>query len=348
MTKKMVSFALLGALLLALASCCAYGESQVDAALIEPIVGDRYFDDPISGIKFLWPDAWYTALYDEPCLLPYGTDHGFGLDYISTAGLEAMNKLYSDPNLPDDCDAYTPEQKELEDILKKNILPLCAFIIEKDDKKDEDMRSRYPVEKVLGEKDGTVYTLLTNPNTDLSILTEEEKAEYQALLVATVEFGKDMTLSGMKDMFESGAVVFDGQCLNGEKIDSSCFNDYKLTMINIWATWCGPCVAELPELQKLYANLPEGVNLLGICTDGEDEAELARRMQDEIGVKYQNIAANKEMQEGFLANVQGFPTTIFVDGAGNIVGEPFIGVPSGDVVEGYRSAIEERLALLEQ
>lgn len=361
MKKKSIGIALVCVLALSLVAGCTPAGTQGDAptngaqstAAVDGAqsVGEDemyYFDDPGIGLRLRWPDAWYTALYEKPCLVPMGLANGLAFDYITQKGSEAQNKLYSDQNLPDDPAQFTPEQKELVATMEKNIIPLCAIIAEKDGKRDEETRGQYTAETALGEKNGTVYTLLTKTDADLSELSAEEKAEYEALLTSTAEFEKELALSGMQDMFSGDKVTFDSQTLNGEKIDSSVLEDHKLTAINLWATWCGPCIQELPELQKLYEDMPEGTNLLSICTDGEEESELAKKIQDESGMKYPTIVANKEMLEGFLANVQSFPTTIFVDSEGNMVGEPLVGVPSGDVVEGYRAAIEERLALLAQ
>lgn len=133
-----------------------------------------------------------------------------------------------------------------------------------------------------------------------------------------------------------------------QPVDSSVFSQYKLTAVNIWATWCNPCVGELAELQKLYEALPEGVNFMGICTDAETDLELAQQILESKGVKYTNIAANQEMMQGILSTVNAYPTTLFIDQKGNIVGNSLVGAPSSDVVNTYLTAIQEHLSLLEE
>lgn len=135
---------------------------------------------------------------------------------------------------------------------------------------------------------------------------------------------------------------------NGSQIDTSILVPYKLTAVNIWATWCNPCVNELPELQKVYEELPEDVNFLGLCVDAADEPELAKEILENAGVKYESIVATDDMTKGFLSYIQAYPTTIFVDGEGNLVGEPLVGAPPKDVAETYLKVINEHLTLLEK
>ncbi len=308
----------------------------------------RIFEDSTLGIRLRWPDVWYEALYESLSILPVGSDSGIIFYYITPAGLSAMQALYIDPDLPDDSNTLSQEQLELVETMNNNLFPLCALVAENDGVRDEAAHSELISERKLGESEGTNYYLLTSPGADLSALSAQEKGQYQALLAATDEFDKELVLSGMQSMFKGEKFEFDSKTIDGEKIDSSVFADYSITMINIWATWCGPCVRELPELQKLKEMLPGNANLLGICTDGEDENELAKTMRDEFKLTYANVVANGGMLSGPLANIQSLPTTIFVDSEGNIIGEPMIGVPSGDTANKYLAAIEERLKMIGQ
>ncbi len=143
----------------------------------------------------------------------------------------------------------------------------------------------------------------------------------------------------------AGDMLFKGQTLNGDTISSDIFEAYDLTMVNLWATWCPPCVGEIEELQKVYAALPEGANLIGMCLDGEEEPELAKQILADNGAKYENLASFQgDNIPAFLATVEAIPTTLFVDSKGNLVGEPVVGVPRGNPSEAYLQIIQERLA----
>lgn len=121
--------------------------------------------------------------------------------------------------------------------------------------------------------------------------------------------------------------------------------DYDLIMINIWGTYCGPCRVEMPELAKLTADLPERVLQLGLCIDGMMQAEAAKQIVESAGGTYDNILPSESFEK-LLGKVVYIPTTVFLNSNGELVGEMEVGVPQGDVVEGYLSMINSRLEQL--
>ncbi len=121
--------------------------------------------------------------------------------------------------------------------------------------------------------------------------------------------------------------------------------DYDLIMINIWGTYCGPCRVEMPELAKLTADLPERVLQLGLCIDGMMQAEAAKQIVESAGGTYDNILPSESFEK-LLGKVVYIPTTVFLNSNGELVGELEVGVPQGDVVEGYLSMINSRLEQL--
>lgn len=137
--------------------------------------------------------------------------------------------------------------------------------------------------------------------------------------------------------------AFNTLTLNGDEIDDSIFKDHPITMINIWATFCDPCIKEMPELEKLYQELKkENVNLIGIIADtpDSDNEDLARTIIKEKGVTFQNIIPDENLLIGYLSEVDAVPTTIFVDENFNPIGEPIIGSRSASE---YKKAIDELL-----
>lgn len=120
---------------------------------------------------------------------------------------------------------------------------------------------------------------------------------------------------------KSNNLTFDAKTVDGKAIDSSIFKDNKLTVINIWATFCSPCIDELPELQSLYENMKkQNVHVIGVIADtpNEQNEALAKQILSKTGVKYDNIIPDKNLQNILPDAV---PTTIFVDSNGVKVGE---------------------------
>lgn len=115
---------------------------------------------------------------------------------------------------------------------------------------------------------------------------------------------------------------FSSMTLDGENIDSSIFKDAKITMVNIWGTFCGPCVSEMPDLEELYQELPEGCALVGVLTDvyGDQNLDTANRIVSETGVTYANIIPDEMLYQFLADNITGVPTTLYVDTEGHILG----------------------------
>lgn len=140
----------------------------------------------------------------------------------------------------------------------------------------------------------------------------------------------------------SGCVSFTAFTPFGESVDSSVFADYELTMINIWGTLCKPCIEEMPDIERLYEEVqPQGVNVIGfIANYQEDRVEKARLILEKAGVIYTNIVFDDVTSGAISAQISGFPTTIFVDSAGIVVGEQVSGARS---YSEYKELIAERL-----
>lgn len=130
---------------------------------------------------------------------------------------------------------------------------------------------------------------------------------------------------------------FESTDLDENPVDETVFQGKKLTMVNIWATFCGPCVEEMPDLAELnreYAD--QGFQVIGIPVDvmdynGEiagDMVETAEEIVEETGADYLHILPSTGLNEAKLNMVQSVPETIFVDENGKQVGESYIGARS--------------------
>ena len=132
---------------------------------------------------------------------------------------------------------------------------------------------------------------------------------------------------------------FTAQDLDGNPVDESIFADCDVTMINLWGTFCGPCLQEMPDLGEIadeYAD--KGFQIVGICTDAvnldgeilEDVVETAKADAQETGADYLHIVPVGEIFTDLLPRVTGVPTTIFVDSKGQQIGLADIGAKDKD------------------
>ncbi len=105
--------------------------------------------------------------------------------------------------------------------------------------------------------------------------------------------------------------------LDGETVTNDLFAEKDLTVLNVWGTFCGPCVAEMPELGEWAEELPENVQLVGLIIDIEGENDTEHRdaaveITQKAGAEFRHLIANEDFAP-FLEGVAGVPTTVFVD-----------------------------------
>jgi thiol-disulfide isomerase/thioredoxin len=105
----------------------------------------------------------------------------------------------------------------------------------------------------------------------------------------------------------------------GKLTDFEAFHG-KVTFINFWATWCGPCKKELPDLVTLSREMADrNVRFIGISTDrGANIIEDVRSFVREQGIPYQIVISNDDLEDAF-GNPRAIPTSFLVDADGKIV-----------------------------
>ena len=88
----------------------------------------------------------------------------------------------------------------------------------------------------------------------------------------------------------------------------------KVTFLNYWATWCAPCIAELPEIQKLYADYGNKVNFILLT---QEDVKVVQKFLVKKGYNLPTFSptmkAPEKLQESSL------PTTYIIDAKGNII-----------------------------
>lgn len=138
--------------------------------------------------------------------------------------------------------------------------------------------------------------------------------------------------------------------LSGKKQTSEIFKGKKLTMINIWATFCSPCINEMPDLQKLseeYSN--KGFQIVGIISDITNVNGVYNKILigdaidiiEDTGVSYINLLPSDSIDMIKLSEVYSVPETIFVDENGKIVGQSYVGSRS---LENWKAIVDELLS----
>lgn len=121
---------------------------------------------------------------------------------------------------------------------------------------------------------------------------------------------------------------FSASDLNGLIVDNTFFANQRLTMVNVWGTFCGPCIREMPDLAQLPGEFPStDFAILGVIADTPDASNeaTARQLTGSTGVTYTNVIPDHSITTEMLADVSVVPTTFFVDRTGTVVGEVLTG-----------------------
>ena len=148
---------------------------------------------------------------------------------------------------------------------------------------------------------------------------------------------------------EGAESSFETTDLAGNAVSSAdIFSAHKLTMINIWGTYCGPCVNEMPDLEELNGRLAEkDCAIIGVVCDVRGSGDtktigIAKDIVSQTGVTYLNLLPWETFWDTFPAEF--IPTTYFIDAQGNILGEPAVGARGAD---DYEALVDEILAGME-
>lgn len=199
--------------------------------------------------------------------------------------------------------------------------------------------------EVIGTSDGFTFYAVPDKNEakhstfDGEYAEEFEKLQQELLaieksatLFAPVDPVKEMT--GQK--LEFTTTDLDGNTMTSEDL----FSANEITMVNCWGLWCGNCMKEMEELKELHNRMQEkGCGIVGLEFEYSwDDAtvQTSKDVFNEYGITYPNVLIPEELVE----QLQGFPTSFFVDKEGTILCMPIVGAE----VDEYEAALEALLS----
>lgn len=126
----------------------------------------------------------------------------------------------------------------------------------------------------------------------------------------------------------------------GKNVSFSEFTQGKVVLLNIWATWCGPCKREIPDLVEISKEMaPKGVLVVGVSLDEVDnKLALVKGFVERANISYLNVIDNLQIAQEY-GGVRSIPTTFIIDRQGNVV-QKIIGMQTK---EAFMAAINKAM-----
>lgn len=277
---------------------------------------------------------------------------GYLYRYVSDSANKDFNTIVNDPNMKDE-----EKREKINSDIRPRVKDIFALVT---------LRSRLiteenPITKILDTDDivevrkDFEYTqvIAFDRGEDVELLSDEEITQYKEFLrisrkilegaVAGVPVAKKDSLQAIT------ALKFDTVDLEGNRVTDEILQKADITMVNIWATWCPPCRAELPDIgivEKKYRE--KSCQVIAICSDVTDEDDSALEEAKDIitnsECEFVVLRKNKSL-DAIYYNIQAYPTTLFFDKNGNVVGNVIIG---GRSEEEFAKALDEVLEAIKK
>ncbi len=288
------------------------------------------------GLTYTLPEEWTINTMKYTNLM---TDSDIFGEVKFVYGTEENLKIISDPEFTGNTEYFTS--------------PIARIVLVKTGEEGsdfEELKSEYNKTEVVGENCGYTYYVMYDYTGGLGKGDEDDIKEYENRVLATTKLISSIKFNEFSPeetqqlaINKENMITFVSKTLEGEDIGSTIFDEYDLTMVNFWGTYSDINeAAVLTQLDKEIKNM-EGVNFLQVIIDtpSEEAEELALKIKTENGGEYTSVIPDQRLASWIVNNLEGVPTTIFVDNDAIVVGEPIQGAKT---LEEYLSLLNTQLA----
>ena len=187
------------------------------------------------------------------------------------------------------------------------------------------------------EKDPTPAVTQTTPAEETKSSTvESQPSETPTSEAPASEKEPTAEMSTEEEIDGDPAPDFTVKLTNGENFTLSDYKD-KVVFLNFWATWCPPCVGELPDIQKMYDDNTDGLVIIAVNCSEQKETVVNFVRQNRYTF---NVGLDPKGEVGSLYPTDGIPYTLIIY-KGKIV-KTYLGAPSNPYYE-YKKVILQYL-----
>ncbi len=174
-----------------------------------------------------------------------------------------------------------------------------------------DKETYLPIKFVAGDGKSIHEVEILSVNKDLGVkfdinnnsLVEKKITGKEAKTDGLLEIGKSFPDFILKD-------------LNGKTFNKGVFKKYKITIVDFWGTWCGPCLIAMPQLQELYNEYhDDGLNLIGISVN--DKPNKPKAYVEQKGYTYQFLESGDDLAR--ILKLDMYPTIFLIDSEGKVI-----------------------------
>lgn len=199
------------------------------------------------------------------------------------------------------------------------------------------------IEEFVDEAADDTEELEDEPEDVVEDVEEEAEDTETASEESMDSAGNTVSVTIPESELSANTISFTSTTLDGEPVNESIFADYDITIVHMWGTFCGPCIAEMGEYASMYEEKPDNVNLVGLICDvyegDETSVDDAHEILSDAGAEFTNLRMSESLYN--LTSSLGFvPSSFFVDSEGHLIGEMLDGADFDMTMEQLDTYIE--------
>ena len=218
------------------------------------------------------------------------------------------------------------------DVQKKNIDAVIKYL-QADTPQQADLRMAIMAGQIAEFQDEPAFAI--DVYKKLSVIFSTSKDDQLA------EFGKRLEGTSRRLALLGQPMKLDGVLLSGDKFDSSKFLG-KVVLVDFWASWCGPCIKELPNLKKNYELYHDkGFEIVGMSCD-QSRADMEKFIKEQ-NIPWINVYGEKGPSPTVeYYGILGIPTMILIDKDGKVINLQARGEELGKLLEKLLGPADEK------